>query len=84
MICKDMGNLNSQGEIQPVNVEGGQKGQNEQIIYGQPGNNYIIHMAYDTDKAIRDYAVLTPRAINPGIVRPEMQTDNFELKPVML
>ena len=35
------------------------------------------------DRAIRDYAVLTPRTINPGIVRLEMQINNFEFKPVM-
>ena len=40
-------------------------------------------MADDIDKAIRDYAVLTPQAINPGIVRFDVQADNFELKPVM-
>ena len=37
MIYKDMRNLNSRGEIQPVNAEGGQEGQNEQIIYGNQG-----------------------------------------------
>ena len=31
----------------------------------------------------RDYTVLTPQAINLGIVKPEVQADNFELKPVM-
>ncbi|KAH9714640.1 protein kinase domain-containing protein [Citrus sinensis] len=46
-------------------------------------NNNIIHMANDRDRAIRDYAVLTPQAIHPGIVRPDVQADNFELKPVM-
>ena len=76
-------NLNSQGGIEPVNVEGGQEGQNGQIIYGQPGNNNIIYMADDRDRAIIDYAVLTPQVINSGIVRLEVQTDNFELKPVM-
>ena len=35
-------------------------------------------MAYD-----RDYAVLTPQAINPGIVKPEVQADHFEIKLVM-
>ena len=28
-------------------------------------------MSDDRDKAIKDYAVLTPQTINPGIVRPE-------------
>ena len=40
-------------------------------------------MADDRDKAIRDYVVLTPYAINPRIVRPKVQDDNFELKLVM-
>ena len=41
-------------------------------------------MVDDRDKAIKDYAVLTRRAINLGIVRPKVQTDNFEFKLVML
>ncbi|XP_024046569.1 uncharacterized protein LOC112100926 [Citrus clementina] len=40
-------------------------------------------MANDRDRAIRDYTVLTPQAIHPGIVRPDVQADNFELKLVM-
>ena len=40
-------------------------------------------MANDRDRAIRDYAMLTPQAIHPGIVRPGVQADNFELKLVM-
>ena len=40
-------------------------------------------MADDRDKATRDYAVLTPQAVNSGIVGPEVQADNFELKLVM-
>ena len=40
-------------------------------------------MANDRDRAIRDYAMLTPQAIHLGIVRPDVQVDNFELKPVM-
>ena len=75
--------MNHQGETQLVNAQGGQEGQNGQIIYGQIGNNNIINMANDRDRVIRDYAVLTPQAINPEIVRPELQVDNFELKPVM-
>ena len=35
------------------------------------------------DRAIRDYAVLTPQAIHPGIVRPDVQANNFELKPMI-
>ena len=77
---QDMGNLNPLGEIQPVNVH---EGLNGQCVQRQPGNNNIIHMANDKDRAIRDYAVLTPQAIHLGIVRPDVQADNFELKPVM-
>ena len=39
-------NLNHRAELQPVNA---QESQNGQIIYGQPGNNNIIHMADDID-----------------------------------
>ena len=80
---QDMGNLNPHGEMQPINVQGSQEGQNGRIIYRQLGNNNIIHMADDRDIAIRDFAVLTPQVINPKIVRPEVQADNFELKPMM-
>ncbi|KAH9723797.1 hypothetical protein KPL70_007262 [Citrus sinensis] len=77
---QDLRNLNCREEIQPVNVH---EGLNGQCVQRQPGNNNIIHMANDIDRAIRDYAVLTPQAIHPGIVRPDIQADNFELKPVM-
>ena len=40
-------------------------------------------MTDDIDRAIRDYGVLTPQAMHLGIVRPDVQADNFELKPVM-
>ena len=40
-------------------------------------------MADDREKVIRDYPVLTPQAINPVIIRLEVQADNFEHKPVM-
>ena len=75
-----MRNLNPHEEIQPVN---GQEGLNEQNIEGQPVNNNIIYMADDRDKAIRDNVLLTPQLIHPGIVRPEVQVANFELKPVL-
>ncbi|XP_052299243.1 uncharacterized protein LOC127902982 [Citrus sinensis] len=77
---QDLRNLNRREGIQPVNVH---EGLNGQYVQRQPGNNNIIHMANDRDRAIRDYAVLTPQAIHPGIVRPDVQADNFELKPVM-
>ncbi|KAH9704245.1 hypothetical protein KPL70_011377 [Citrus sinensis] len=77
---QDLRNLNRREEIQPVNVHDGLNGQ---YVQRQPGNNNIIHMANDRDRAIRDYAVLTPQAIHPGIVRPDVQADNCELKPVM-
>lgn len=41
-------------------------------------------MADDRDKAIRDYAMLTPQVMHPRIVIPEMQAANFEFKPMML
>ena len=37
----------------------------------------------DRDRAIRDYAVLTPQVVYPGIIKPEVEAVNFELKPVM-
>ena len=40
-------------------------------------------MTNDRDRAIQDYAVLTSQAIHSGIVRPDVQADNFELKPMM-
>ena len=40
-------------------------------------------MANDRDRVIRDYALLAPQAINPGIVRPKVQAANFERKLVM-
>ncbi|KAH9769700.1 hypothetical protein KPL71_012114 [Citrus sinensis] len=40
-------------------------------------------MADDRDRAIRDYDVLTPQVVHPGIIRPEVNAVNFELKPVM-
>ena len=40
-------------------------------------------MADDRDRAIRDYDVLAPQVIHPGIIRPEVEFANFELKPVM-
>ena len=39
-------------------------------------------MAYDRDRTIRDYTMLTPQ-VNPRIIRPKVQTDNFKLKRVM-
>ena len=77
---QDVGNLDPHGPLQPVNV---QEGQNEHINQRQPGNNNIIYMADDRDKAIKDYVVLTPQVVHPGIVRPEVEAANFELKPVM-
>ncbi|KAH9780391.1 hypothetical protein KPL71_008059 [Citrus sinensis] len=40
-------------------------------------------MADDRDRAIRDYVVLTPQVVHPGIIRPEVEAVNFEFKPVM-
>ena len=54
---QDLRNLNRREGIQPVNVH---EGLNGQCVQRQPRNNNIIHMANDRDRAIRDYAVLTP------------------------
>ena len=77
---QDKGNLNPHGPLQPVNI---QDEQNEHANGKQPGNNNIIYMADDRDRAIRDYAVLTPQVVHPGIIRPDVEAANFELKPVM-
>ena len=77
---QDIWNLNPRGEIQPVNA---QEDHNGQHVHRQLGNNNIIHMAGNKDRVIWDYIVLTPQAIHSEIVRPEVQVDNFELKPVM-
>ena len=77
---EDVGNLNPHRPLQSVNV---QEGQNGHINQRQPGNNNVIYMADDRDKAIRDYAMLTPQVVHPGIVRPEVEAANFELKSAM-
>ena len=46
------------------------------------GQNAVV-IADDRDRAIREYAVPIFNELNPGIVRPEIQAPQFELKPVM-
>ena len=53
---QDMRYLNPRGKIQPVNVHEDLNGH----VHKQLGNNNIIHIANDRDRAIRDYAVLAP------------------------
>ncbi|KAH9680288.1 hypothetical protein KPL71_026499 [Citrus sinensis] len=65
---QDAQNLNPHGPLQPANI---QEEHNEHANGRQPGNNNIIYMADDRDRAIRDYAVLTPQVVHPGIIRPE-------------
>ncbi|KAH9751689.1 hypothetical protein KPL71_014391 [Citrus sinensis] len=77
---QDGGNLNHHGPLQPVNI---QEEQNEQANGRQPCNNNIIYIGDGKDRAIRDYAMLTPQVVHPGIIRPEVDVVNFELKPVM-
>ena len=77
---QDEGNLNPHGPLHSANI---QEGQNEYANGRQPGNNNIIYMADDRDRAIRDYTMLTPQVIHPGIIRLEVVAVNFELKPVM-
>ena len=47
---QDLRNLNRREEIQPINVH---EGLNGQCVQKQPGNNNIIHMANDRDRAMR-------------------------------
>ena len=75
-----MGNLNPHWPLQLVNI---QEELNEHANQRQLGNNNIIYMADDRDRAIRDYVVLTPQVVHLGIIRPEVEAANFELKPVM-
>ncbi len=49
---------------------------------GNNGNNAAA-MADDRDRAIREYAVPMLHGLNSGIVRPEIQAPQFELKLVM-
>ena len=77
---QDAGNLDPHRPLQLVNVQEEQNGHANQR---QPGDNNIIYKADDRDKAIRDYVVLTPQVVHPGIIRPEVEDANFELKPVM-
>ena len=77
---QDEENLNLHRPLQPVNI---QEEQNEHANGRQPSNNNIIYMADDRDRAIRDYAVLTPQVVHLGIIKPEVEVTNFELKPMM-
>ncbi|KAH9751853.1 hypothetical protein KPL71_014470 [Citrus sinensis] len=77
---QDVGTLDPHGPLQPVNI---QEEQNEHVNQRQQGNNNIIYMSNDRDRAIRDYVLLTLQVVYPGIVRPEVEAANFELKPVM-
>ncbi|XP_062100842.1 uncharacterized protein LOC133806768 [Humulus lupulus] len=49
---------------------------------GQQVTNPII-LADDRARAIREYTAPMFNELNPGIVRPEIQAPQFELKPVM-
>ena len=49
---------------------------------GQQVANPIV-LADDRARAIREYAAPMFNELNPGIVRPEIQAAQFELKPVM-
>ena len=40
-------------------------------------------MADNTDRAIRDYVMLTLQVMYPEIVRPEVQAAHFDLEPMM-
>lgn len=61
-------------------MQGHNKGRNKQNVLGQLRNNNIVYIAYNREKTIREYTVLTSQAINHIIVKPEVQADNFKLK----
>ncbi|KAJ4701071.1 DNA-directed DNA polymerase [Melia azedarach] len=46
------------------------------------GQNAVV-IANDRDRAIREYAIPIFNKLNPGIMRPEIQAPQFELKPVI-
>ena len=52
---------------------------------GPNGNQLVDQMALADamNRAITEYAVLALYRLNPGIIRPEIQAPQFELKPVM-
>ncbi|KAH9704932.1 Endonuclease [Citrus sinensis] len=58
-----MGNLNPLGEIEPINAQGGQEGQNRQTIHGQSGNNNIVYMECGQNGSYNSMLVL----FEPGV-----------------
>ncbi|KAM6543139.1 hypothetical protein CsatB_007586 [Cannabis sativa] len=71
----------AQGEIEMMDDQGnGRRAQGE--MAPNNGQNAVI-MADDRDQIIRQYAAPLFNELNPGIVRPEIQAPQFELKPVM-
>ena len=72
----NVGNLDLHGQLQPVNI---QEGLIEHVNQRQPGNNNIIYMADDRDRAIRNYTVLTSQIVYPEIVRPEVEAAKLKL-----
>ncbi|KAM6559604.1 uncharacterized protein LOC115712327 [Cannabis sativa] len=71
----------AQGEIEMMDDQGdGRRAQGE--MAPNNGQNAVI-MADDRDQVIRQYAAPLFNELNPGIVRPEIQAPQFELKPVM-
>lgn len=47
-------------------------------------DNYIIGIANDRARNIRDYAMLDPNPMNMGIIRPEFTVEPFEFKSMMV
>ena len=58
------------------------EGRAEGAVVNNIANNAAA-IADDRDRAIRDYAVPMLHGLHPSIVRPEIQAQQFELKPVM-
>ncbi|KAK5785013.1 hypothetical protein PVK06_039555 [Gossypium arboreum] len=57
-------------------------GFNENPIIGD-ANPPIVHGIDDRDRPIREHVVLMLDDLNSGIVRPTIQAQQFELKPIM-
>ena len=76
-------NLSGVTHDPPVNIAGVAQDRVAQGgVAANNGQNAVI-VADDRDRAIRQYALPLFNELNPGIIRPEIQAAQFELKPVM-
>ncbi|XP_062104029.1 uncharacterized protein LOC133815176 [Humulus lupulus] len=78
-------NENQDPELLPIDLEIERVAQDRVAQGGVAANNgqNAVIVVDDRDRAIRQYALPLFNELNPGIVRPEIQAAQFELKPVM-